>query len=336
MNITNELLAAYAEGNVSQEEREVVRQYLATNPKKMESVLFAMDSINNTDKYIKNLGIMLNKIDGTLQSPTISHQPSFLPMSAMAAQDAIDNLCVIKCESIALQHFGFDITEELLLKISKKEGWIQPKGTALHNIGRLSGMYGLSVSHRYHSTIKDIQEELLEGNVVIAVIDVNELSGDYAEEQKKDAELGLSPNHAIIVQSITDDNISIIDPATTPLTINQNRFIDAWNDSSNYMIVISNGNEYIPHPIKLDDIEIEDDLIELREAIAENAHEVWAEARKNEGWTYGPVRDDKKKQNPDLLPYNRLPESEKEYDRLMAMNTIKLVKKLGWELKKKK
>jgi len=32
--------------------------------------------------------------------------------------------------------------------------------------------------------------------------------------------------------------------------------------------------------------------------------------------------------------HSALPDSEKEYDRLMAFNTIKLVKKLGWKLVK--
>ena len=54
-----------------------------------------------------------------------------------------------------------------------------------------------------------------------------------------------------------------------------------------------------------------------------------------EGWTYGPVRDDKLKKHPDLVPYSELPEGEKEYDRATAMNTIKLVLKLGFELHKK-
>lgn len=36
----------------------------------------------------------------------------------------------------------------------------------------------------------------------------------------------------------------------------------------------------------------------------------------------------------DLIPYSALPDSEKEYDRLMAFNTIKLVKKLGWKIAK--
>ena len=40
------------------------------------------------------------------------------------------------------------------------------------------------------------------------------------------------------------------------------------------------------------------------------------------------------KKHPDLIPYSSLPDSEKEYDRLMALDTIKLVKKLGFEIVK--
>ncbi|MBR6591802.1 MAG: Ryanodine receptor Ryr [Prevotella sp.] len=100
--------------------------------------------------------------------------------------------------------------------------------------------------------------------------------------------------------------------------------------------VLQTIEDYEPHPINLDAIQLTDDLIELREAIAENAHEVWAAARKKEGWTYGKERDDANKKHPDLIPYSSLPDSEKEYDRLMALDTIKLVKKLGWELRKRK
>lgn len=94
--------------------------------------------------------------------------------------------------------------------------------------------------------------------------------------------------------------------------------------------------EYNPKPIDLSEVELPDNLTELREAIAENAHDIWALSRKNEGWTYGPKRDDDKKQNPCMVPYRELPESEKEYDREMAMQTIKLMYKLGYELVKRK
>ncbi|MTK53105.1 MAG: hypothetical protein F8N35_06545 [Paludibacter sp.] len=91
---------------------------------------------------------------------------------------------------------------------------------------------------------------------------------------------------------------------------------------------------YDPQPIDLEDVELTENMIELREAIAENAHDVWAAARINEGWTVGLVRDDDKKQHPDLIPYADLPDSEKQYDRDMAMNTIKLVRKLGYDFVK--
>lgn len=92
---------------------------------------------------------------------------------------------------------------------------------------------------------------------------------------------------------------------------------------------------YNPKPIDLSDVELTEDLNELREAIAENAHEIWAANRRTEGWTYGPQRDDKLKQTPDMVPYSQLPESEKEYDRDMAMKTVKLLKKLGYDLIKR-
>ena len=94
--------------------------------------------------------------------------------------------------------------------------------------------------------------------------------------------------------------------------------------------------KYIPKPIDLSDVSISEDLRELREAIAENTHEVWAENRMREGWTYGPERDDKKKQTPDMVPYNELSEKEKEYDRATAWRTIKLLKKLGYDIVKSK
>ena len=92
---------------------------------------------------------------------------------------------------------------------------------------------------------------------------------------------------------------------------------------------------YTPKPIDLSDVELTEDLNELREAIAENAHEVWAENRYAEGWRYGVQRNDVLKLHPDMVPYSQLPEGEKEYDREMAMKTIKLLKKLGYDLIKR-
>lgn len=114
-------------------------------------------------------------------------------------------------------------------------------------------------------------------------------------------------------------------------------FEDAWNDSKNYLVTITYNcmKPYNPKPIDLTDVILTEDLNELREAIAENAHDVWAVERQAQGWTYGPYRDDSKKETPCMVPYSQLPDSEKKFDRDMAMNTLKLVKKLGYDLIKR-
>ena len=71
---------------------------------------------------------------------------------------------------------------------------------------------------------------------------------------------------------------------------------------------------YKPNPFNTDDIRLSAELEELGEKLAENVHENWAAARISEGWTYGTQRDDINKTTPCLVPYDKLPEAEKEYD----------------------
>ena len=91
---------------------------------------------------------------------------------------------------------------------------------------------------------------------------------------------------------------------------------------------------YQPHPKNVDDVVLPEDLVALTEQIAENVHEVWAASRVAEGWTYGPVRDDARKQTPCLVPYADLTEEEKAYDRNTAMQTLKLIVSLGYDIRK--
>lgn len=93
---------------------------------------------------------------------------------------------------------------------------------------------------------------------------------------------------------------------------------------------------YIPSPADLSGVELPGSLGELTEQIAENVHEVWAKGRMDEGWRYGEKRDDAGKLHPCLVPYSMLPESEKEYDRNTAINTLKLVVKLGYRITREK
>lgn len=92
---------------------------------------------------------------------------------------------------------------------------------------------------------------------------------------------------------------------------------------------------YIPHPIDTNDVELPDEMKQLVEQLAHNVHENWALGRLNDGWTFGPVRNDELKQHPCLVEYDELPESEKDYDRHTAIETLKLIMKLGWTIEKK-
>lgn len=92
---------------------------------------------------------------------------------------------------------------------------------------------------------------------------------------------------------------------------------------------------YNPNPINTDDITLSPELTELTESMAKNVHEVWSLGRITEGWQYGEKRDDVLKQHPCLIPYDDLPESERDYDRATAISTLKLILKLGFEITKK-
>jgi hypothetical protein len=89
---------------------------------------------------------------------------------------------------------------------------------------------------------------------------------------------------------------------------------------------------YTPNPIKTIEIRLPDFIYELSELLAKNTHENWALQRIRDGWTFGHKRDDELKQSPCLVPYEDLPESEKEYDRITATETLKTILALGFRI----
>jgi ryanodine receptor 2 len=93
---------------------------------------------------------------------------------------------------------------------------------------------------------------------------------------------------------------------------------------------------YNPNPIDLSDVTLDSSLESLVEALAENVHDTWAKGRMNDGWIYGSERDDTKKHHPCLVPYNQLPDSEKEYDRNTAISTLKFIVKKGYGIIEKR
>lgn len=90
--------------------------------------------------------------------------------------------------------------------------------------------------------------------------------------------------------------------------------------------------EYAPRPVNTSSVELPAAVLALSERIAENAHEVWSQQRIQGGWRWGPVRCNDTKQHPDLVPYSQLTEQDKQYDRDMSLETIKLIYSLGYKI----
>lgn len=252
MKITTELLAAYVEGNVSQKEREAVRMYLAKNPEIMDSVLFATENDYNSfdsiqpeyNSYINNLDMMLDEIKGHHPFPfqsspsiktTITHKKT------MAAMNTSDNLCVIRCEGIALRHFGYSISDEELIEESKRNGWLQKAGTMYTDIGKLSQSHGLHVQQIDNCTTEQLHNMITSKNIVIAFVDEGELIGNYIQEKEEDCNYGGCPDHVVIIHAVNKDTVTIKDSYTPEQenTYSLNQFLDAWEDSNNYLVVIN-------------------------------------------------------------------------------------------------
>ena len=317
-NILTEVLAAFLDGNATaQESQEILRSF--SEDAELRELLHISQSVD------AEMGLKSEEIE-------------LIPMTSMAATCGENNYCSLECEKYILRRLNIEFDGQKLLENAVRNGWQKEDGTALYNVGRHLETLGLVVTRQYKCTVADIINALNANKSIIAVVDGGELLGERTSEIREDIYVGQIPDHTVVILSCDTENrsITLYDPNSSneediyPIE----QFVDAWNDSKKYLVTITSKNmmDYIPKSIDLSDVELTEDLNDLREAIAENAHEIWAENRQMEGWSYGPQRDDYLKQTPDMVPYSQLPESEKEYDREMAMKTIKLLKKLGYDL----
>ncbi|KAM6184479.1 LOW QUALITY PROTEIN: ryanodine receptor 1-like, partial [Sarcoramphus papa] len=86
---------------------------------------------------------------------------------------------------------------------------------------------------------------------------------------------------------------------------------------------------FTPCPVDTLQIVLPPHLERIREKLAENIHELWALTRIEQGWTYGPIRDDNQRLHPCLLGFHSLPEPERSYNLQMSGETLKTLLALG-------
>ena len=185
----------------------------------------------------------------------------------------------------------------------------------------------LRVYERHTANPGTVFTALRKGGVVIPVVNASFL-GEYNVE--------VTATVVIKANQITDMVDLYVPKSNDIQTFPIATFVEAWDATGGICTTAFPADTKTYHPKFLDlkHVELPNGFDELREAIAENAHDRWALERQSEGWTYGPKRDDSKLETPDMVPYPQLPESEKQYDRLMAEDTLKLLTALGYKIEK--
>ena len=185
----------------------------------------------------------------------------------------------------------------------------------------------LRVYERHTANPGTVFTALRKGGIVIPVVDAS-LLGEY--------NVDVTATVVIKANQITDMVDLYVPKSNDIQTFPIATFVEAWDATGGICTTAfpPDAKTYHPKLLDLKHVELPKGIEVLREAIAENAHDTWALERQSEGWTYGPKRDDSKLETPDMVPYAQLPESEKQYDRVMAEDTLKLLTALGYKIEK--
>lgn len=208
--ISDELLAAYLDGNTNEEETKQV-----------------LRAIKHDKQLQEILNVALQTED---KASLIPLQSEVLPMLQMAALSG-ENICAVLCELFILQRHHIPYNEEELVNTAKHEGWLKPQGTPLYCIGNLMELKGLKVERKYDTTISDLRFAIENDDDVVVGVDREKL---YADENDPED----LTNHAIVVTAINNDGVTIFDPYKKPEIINipLPEFMDAWKESRFYMV----------------------------------------------------------------------------------------------------
>ena len=197
--ISDELLAAFLEGNVSKKE--------------MEQVLQA----------VKNDAELRDVLDVALRLDEDEH-----PLQIAA--EGGKNLCEVRCETYVLNQLGFSVDENELLEIAKENHWIKKAGTPIQFMGNLMEYEGLKVYRKYKASIEEIQDIKDRGGNIIVAVDSDKLYPEKPDEED-------ATNHAIVITNVNSETVTIYDPGdNTEVDIELPLFISAWKESHYYLV----------------------------------------------------------------------------------------------------
>lgn len=224
--ISDEVLAAYLDGNATEQES--------------CDVICALSE----DEGLRELLHVSQVVDMELGMYAI--ESDLIPVTAIAASCDEGNYCCLECEKYILRKRNIPYDDQILLENAIRNGWQKEEGTALHNVGRHLEDKGLKVTRRYRCGLDDIKIALEFGGDVIVAVDGGELLGDMTVEMKEDILVGEIPDHTVVVLAcdFVADTVTVFDPnSPNPTdTYDACKFEDAWNDSKNYLVTVVSEN----------------------------------------------------------------------------------------------
>jgi hypothetical protein len=220
-------LAMFVEGTLTGERLLFVKRHLEVCSLCNEAVRLTME---------------LNAIE--IEHPFVEMEYNIV--SDYAAQ-ADRKLCVIYTEQYILQQYGIAVSIEELLTIAKQNKWIKHQGIQFKNIGKLLEYHSIQVERKTDASLADLQKALQTGHYVMVGVDAGEL---FAQTQLKKLEEEIEDwfdehaDHVLLVKSlhITNDThdtaelINIDGKGVKALIVPLMKFLDAWEDSGNFMV----------------------------------------------------------------------------------------------------
>lgn len=182
-------------------------------------------------------------------------------------QQSYDNTCGIVAQEFILddigQDYGIDFSEDELRDTATDCGWYTPDaGTPMMQVGNLLEAYGIGVEKSLNASLDDIDRQLETGHQVLVAVDADEIwHPDGIDDDDLIANLqgmpGQEPNHTVQVIGIDhrDPNNPMVilnDPGTPDgrgLTVPADDFLNAWQDSNNFMVattdnIAPNSNQF--------------------------------------------------------------------------------------------
>ena len=223
IEITDEMIACYLEGNLTEEERSAVEAYLSENEEALEDVILARAEMAYQED-IANHSVFSKSMIG------------YDDYAIAAASEKMD--CAIKAQQLVLHNYGIEVSVEELLELAKKRGWFEEgKGTAFDFVGELLNTYGVESVQMRNAGIYHIMHELSQGHKIIVGVDNETTQASDSDSTFEDAQ------HVMLVVGIdtTDkDNLKVVvrDPShpENEQVYLAKDFMEHWKSTGCFMV----------------------------------------------------------------------------------------------------